>query len=87
MRYLEITIKLIFLGLAIYIFVANAFISPWLLVFLETSFLLGFVLVLNREESYRYPPGYPNMARVYLMRKIEGLILILFSIIIFCYVY
>ena len=76
-----------FLGLAIYIFAANAFLTPWLLVFLETSFLLGFVLVLNREESYKYPPGYPHMDRVYLMRKIEGLILILFSIIIFSYVY
>jgi hypothetical protein len=87
MRYIEIFVKLLFLGLAIFIFVTNAFLTLWLLIFLETSFLLGFVLVLNKEESYRYPPGYPKMNRVYLMRKIEGLILILFSIIIFFYVY
>jgi hypothetical protein len=86
MKYIEIILKLAFLLLAIVLFVTKAFISPWFFAFLVVSFVLGIVLLFNKHESYGYPVGYPKMNRVYLIRRIEGALLILFSVVILIYV-
>ena len=83
MKYIEIILKLAFLLLAIVLFVTKAFISPWLFAFLVVSFILGIVLFFNKHESYGYPTGYSGMDRVYLTRKIEGVLLVVFSMIFF----
>jgi hypothetical protein len=83
MKYIEIILKLAFLLLAIVLFVTKAFISPWLFAFLVVSFVLGIILFFNKHESYGYPANYPRMSGVYLTRKIEGVLLVAFSIIFF----
>jgi hypothetical protein len=83
MKYIEIILKLAFLLLAIVLFVTKAFVSPWFFAFLVVSFILGIVLFFNKHESYGYPAGYSRMNRVYLTRKIEGVLLVAFSIIFF----
>jgi hypothetical protein len=55
----------------------------WILAFLGVSFVLGIVLFFNKHESYGYPVNYPRMSGVYLTRKIEGILLVAFSILFF----
>lgn len=83
MRIIEIILKLAFLALAIVLFVTSSFASAWLTAFLVVSLLLGIVLIFNKKESYRYPVDYPKMKSVYMMRRIEGIILIGFSVFLF----
>lgn len=86
MRIIEIILKLAFLALAIVLFATSNFASAWLTAFLIVSLVLGIVLIFNKKESYRYPANYPRMKSVYIMRRIEGVILIAFSIAFFIYV-
>lgn len=80
MRLIEITLKLAYLGIAIVILVAgisHESINAFLLV----SFMLGVTLLINTEHpSYKYPVGYKYNNRVIAMRRIEGVIIILFAI-------
>lgn len=87
MRYIEIILKLAFLALAIVLFATSIFTSTWLTPFLAVSLVLGIVLFFNKHESYGYPAGYSKMNRVYLMRKVEGILLVAFSVIMFIYVH
>jgi hypothetical protein len=87
MRIIEIILKLAFLALATVLFATSNFTSPWLTAFLIVSLVLGFVLIFNKHESYNYPAGYPRMKNVYIMRSIEGGLLIGFSIFLFIYVH
>ena len=83
MKIIEIILKLAFLALAIVLFATSSFVSAWLTAFLAVSLLLGLVLIFNKHESYGYPAGYSRMGRVYFLRRIEGVILIAFAVIIF----
>ena len=87
MKIIEIILKLAFLALAIMFFATSNFTSPWFTVFLAICFILGFVLIFNKHESYGYPAGYPKMKNVYMMRQIEGVLLVVFSVIILIYVH
>ena len=87
MKYIEIIFKLAFLSLAIVLFVTKAIPSLSFYAFLIVSFILGIVLFFNKHESYGYPAGYSKMNVVYMMRRIEGIILVIFSVIILIYVY
>ena len=81
MKYIEIILKLAFLALAIGLFVTMSIPSALFYVFLFVSLVLGIVLFFNKHESYGYPAGYTKMNRVYAIRKIEGVLLVIFSII------
>lgn len=81
MKYIEIILKLAFLALAIVLFVTKAIPSVSFYSFLIVSLVLGAVLIFNKHESYSYPAGYPKMNRVYMLRRIEGLVLVVFSIV------
>lgn len=83
MKYIEIILKLAFLLLAIVLFVTKSIMSFYFYAFLAVSLILGIVLLFNKHESYGYPVGYPKMNRVYLTRRIEGVLLVVFSILFF----
>jgi hypothetical protein len=83
MKYIEIIFKLAFLVLAIVLFVTRSIPSFYFYAFLAVSLVLGIVLFFNKHESYGYPAGYPKMNSVYMIRKIEGVLLVAFSIIFF----
>lgn len=80
MKYIEIILKLAFLASAIALFVTMSIPSALFYVFLIVSFVLGIVLFFNKHESYGYPAGYPKMSRVYVLRKIEGVLLVVSAI-------
>jgi hypothetical protein len=81
MKYIEIVFKLTFLALAIVLFVTKDIPSLYFYAFLAMSLILGIVLFFNKHESYGYPAWYPKMNRVYMIRKIEGVLLVAFSVV------
>jgi len=83
MKYIEIIFKLAFLVLAIVLFVTRSIPSFYFYAFLAVSLVLGIVLFFNKHESYGYTADYPRMSGVYLTRKIEGVLLVIFSITFF----
>ena len=75
MRYLEIILKLLFLAGSIFFIITKSVASPWFNIFLVVSIVLGIVLILNMDSSYRYP----HTAATYWMRRVEGALLIIFA--------
>ena len=83
MRIIEIILKLAFLVLAIFVIATQQVFGQWFMWLVYVGFLLGLILIFNKKESYGYPADYPKMSRVYLMRRIEGALLIAGALVIF----
>jgi len=83
MQIIEIILKLAFLALSIYFIATGQIFNHWFMILVYVGLILGLVLIFNKHESYGYPKNYPKMNRVYLMRRIEGAILIIGALIVF----
>ena len=78
MRTIETILKLVFLGLSIYFLSTQAVFSPLFNLFLLVSIVLGVVLLINKDASYRFKQSKKDLK----IRKIEGGVLILFAAIV-----
>ena len=78
MRTLEIILKLCFLALSIALISTHVVIIQSLTALIITSVVLGVVLVVNKHPSY----ARAHSRQDFVLRKIEGAALILFSCII-----
>ncbi len=76
MRIFETILKLLFLFGSIYSIKAEAVNTTFLLTFLLVCLTLGIVLIFNKQSSY----NYPQTKRDLIIRKIEGSLLVLFSL-------
>ncbi len=79
MKIIEIILKVVFLGESIYAIKSEQVSHPFLISYLVTCLVLGIVLIFNKKQSY----GYELEKREVVMRRIEGIILIAFSIMTF----
>lgn len=77
MRSIEITLKFCFLILAVVLISTSNVINVGLWTFLVISFALGVVLTLNKKPSYKGA----NTKSDFRIRKIEGALLVIFSLI------
>jgi threonine/homoserine/homoserine lactone efflux protein len=75
MKYIEILLKIAFVGQIVTFFQPLFYENTAFLFFIETAFMLGIVLLLNKKQSY----GYVLSHREVIMRRIEGVLLILFA--------
>lgn len=76
MRQLELFLKVVFVIMAVATFLDQVLYSPYLGVFIVVSFLLGIVLLFNKQASYRFK----QTKRDLLIRRIEGIVLVAFSL-------
>lgn len=76
MRLLELFLKIVFVILAVAVFLDHVLYSPYLKVFIITSLLLGIVLLFNKDASYRFK----QTKRDLFIRRIEGIVLVAFSL-------
>ncbi len=83
MKYIEIFLKLAFLIISVMFIITNSIDSSWFFVSLLVSFLLGIILIINKNSSY----NYPQTDRDYLIRRIEGVLLLIFSLTAFFLIY
>lgn len=79
MRYIEILLKLAFLILGLFLIFTKDLGNACLSLFLIVSILLGVVLMLNKNMSYRYPAKFKHFDRLILIRRVEGALLIVFG--------
>ena len=78
MRYIEIILKLAFLGLSIFLMVYRSTVSvPVINIFLLICIFLGIVLLFNKDASYHFKQTKKDL----MMRRFEGGILIVFAIV------
>ncbi len=80
MKIFEIILKLLFVIGSAYSIKAEEVSTSCLLAYLSICFVLGVVLIFNKKQSY----GYKLEKREVVMRRIEGIILIAFSIFVLC---
>lgn len=78
MRIFEAVLKLLFLFGSIYSIKAETVSTTFLVSFLVICTILGIVLIFNKDSSY----NYPQTNRDLIIRKIEGTLLIIFSLFI-----
>ena len=83
MKYIEIFLKLAFLIISVMFIITNSIDSSWFFVSLLVSFLLGIILIINKNSSY----NYPQTDRDYLISRIEGVLLLIFSLTAFFLIY
>jgi uncharacterized membrane protein len=76
MRIFETIIKFLFLFGSIYSIKSETVNTPFLLTFLSVCLTLGIVLIFNKQSSY----NYPQTKRDFVIRRIEGGLLIIFSL-------
>ena len=76
MKIFEIILKVLFLGGSVYSIKTEQVSISFLIFYLFICFILGIVLIFNKKQSY----GYELNKREVVMRKIEGVLLIIFSI-------
>ncbi len=79
MKYFEIILKLAFLGGSIYAIKAETVSHTFLISYLVVCLVLGIVLFFNKKQSY----GYELEKREIIMRRVEGVLLVAFSIFVF----
>jgi len=77
MKKLEIILKILFVASFVFLYATykDSF-GAAMVVFLSISFLLGIVLIINKDQSYGYPLSFHEVVE----RRIEGVLLILFSL-------
>ncbi len=79
MRKLEIILKILFVVLFVFVYRANdGFFGLSGAAFLLVSFLLGLTLLVNKDQSYGYPLSFHEVVE----RRIEGVLLIAFSVVV-----
>jgi hypothetical protein len=83
MKYFEIILKIAFLALAIYVIATRQVFGEAFMILTYIAFILGVVLIFNKKQSYNYPANYPKIKNVFMMRRIEGIILVLCALVIF----
>jgi len=83
MRYTEILLKILFLIGGINFIVTKSVTSIWFSLFLVVSFILGLILIINKNPSYRNC----NTKRDLAIRGIEGTLLIVFSLVMYLLLY
>ncbi len=76
MRKLEIILKILFLAGSIYSIKSEVVSHLFLIIYLAICLILGIVLIFNKKQSY----GYELQKREIVIRIIEGILLIIFSI-------
>ncbi len=80
MKALEIVLKVSFIILAFALIVTSNVDNLGLWCFLAVCFGLGIVLIVNKKHpSYTYPKKYKYHNRIFAMRRIEGLLLVIFA--------
>ena len=79
MKTLEIILKLAFLAGAVSFITTQSISSIGFIVFLVISFVLGIVLIINKDSSY----SKAQTKKDYAIRKTEGGLLIIFSVVTF----
>lgn len=79
MKYFEISLKILFLLGSIYSIKAETVPYPFLISYLLICMILGIVLFFNKKQSY----GYELSKREIVIRKIEGILLVAFSVFVF----
>lgn len=79
MKYFEIILKILFLFGSIYSIKSEIVPYPFLITYLVLCLILGIVLIFNMKQSY----GYELSKREIVIRRIEGSLLIVFSIFVF----
>ena len=79
MKKLEIVLKILFLASFVFLYstYTGAF-DPVSIAFLGISFLLGAVLIVNKDQSYGYPLSFHEVVE----RRIEGVLLVGFSLVV-----
>lgn len=78
MRYIEIILKLSFLGLSIFFLVTQNIMTPIFQLYLVICVVLGLVLLLNKDDSYHIK----QTKKDHRIRQIEGGIMIFFATIV-----
>lgn len=77
MRKLEIILKILFLAMFVFVYrTYSDYFGLSAAVFILISFLLGLVLMVNKDQSYGYPLSFHEVVE----RRIEGVLLIVFSL-------
>ncbi len=79
MKIFEIILKILFTIGSVYTIKAPIIPHLFLVAYLLVCFILGFVLIFNKKQSY----GYELSKREIIMRRIEGVSLIAFTLFIF----
>ena len=79
MKKIEIAFKILFLIGSIYSIKSETVSGNFLVLYLLVCLILGIILLFNKKQSY----GYELKPREVIMRKIEGVILIAFSVFVF----
>ena len=80
MRIIEIILKLAFLVLSLYIIATGQVFSHIAVILAYVCFLLGIVLIFNKHTSYG---SWGNAKKDFVMRRIEGVILIVAALVVF----
>lgn len=75
MRPIEIILKLLFLASSLDIIITKSIDSISFYFLLPVCLALGVTLIFNKKASYNYPQTKTD----YLIRRIEGILLIVFS--------
>ena len=81
MRAIEIFLKSLFLIISIYVITTRNVGGFAFLLLLHVAIILGLFLIFNKKQSYRYPANYPGMKNVFLLRRVEGFVLIIAAVI------
>ncbi len=81
MKKFEITLKVGFILLALALIITGQVNSMGLMIFLLVSFALGGVLIFNKDSSY----SHKHTKKEFKIRKLEGVILVLFSVFAWCW--
>ena len=71
------------LALSIFVIVTRQVFGEAFMILMYICFVLGLVLIFNKKQSYNYPANYPKIKNVFIMRRIEGVILILAALVVF----
>ncbi len=80
MKYIEIILKVAFVAGAGVFFTAGDMFMTYFSSFLLVCILLGIILLFNKDQSY----GYKLAKREVVMRRIEGAVLIVFTLVAAC---
>lgn len=83
MRAIEIILKLAFFALAAYVIATQHVFGRAFMWLVYVGFALGVVLIFNKKQSYRYPADHPKLRQVFMLRRIEGIILVLAALVVF----
>lgn len=81
MKKIEITLKVGFILLALALIITGQVNTMGLMIFLVVSFVLGGILIINKDSSY----SHKHTKKEWVMRRIEGVLLVVFSLFAWCW--